>query len=190
MKLNLIKKHYHNFLKNNAIWFYNNKKTNFYFKNDDIKLIGYINNNKYIEEKDWGSLNTFLLKDEKTNLEDLFIANSLIYIQDSNFRVAILEVVIALEYFFKSNGYNNIKHFLTEDNFNHIKNIFKSSFSYGIEYFSIHNNIKDIDINFLLIKDLIRERNNIMHNGKNDLANINSEKMVINAINLIYILRK
>ena len=158
------------FSKTNAIWDYNNQKKYLYFKGKSLHVTLTIDRNteKFISKKSWDRLEKFLKNDDKIKIEELFIANSIEHLKNGNFRMAILEIVIAFEHYIKSNKCKNIKHFLTEKELSYLTKLFKKnhlSIPAEIILDKIDKKLIKKDINQELILKTIELRNDIMHNG-------------------------
>ncbi len=199
-----IKRSYYNmldlqnfFLKTKATWTYEGTKKSFKFKKPLMDITITLDDSlekNYISKKSWDELSDILSNNKTSSTEDLFIADSLEHLNNNNYRMAIIESVIALEHSLKNNNCENIETYLpTEDSY-YIKKLFfeKKQFSIPTEIVLIKmkKQLEEQNISPELILKIINKRNEIINSGSVNIANEEARELVENVIKLIIFLKK
>jgi hypothetical protein len=147
----------------------------------------------YVSKQKWNELRHFIEEKRKSKTVDIFIANSLEYLESSNTRMAILEAVIALEHYIKNESCENIKSFIPTDEFVYIKKLLlkkhQLSIPMGLILIKMGKELESSNITAEDINRSIELRNMIMHNSQKEVNHKEALNCVINIKNLIYCIR-
>jgi len=186
-------------LQSNAVWIYKNNRQRLSLKEQRTELVidlddSFFTGEKYVSKNDWDNLSVFLKENNKIKSEDFFIANSLEHLESKNYRIAIIEIVIALEHFIKNNKCKNIESFLQNEEFIYLKKLFikKQEFSIPMEImlYKLNKKLVKKDISPDMILEIIKIRNEIMHNGSKVIEKYKSKKLVRNVIKFIEFIKR
>ncbi len=185
------------FLHSNAIWMYEGKLKRLYFQNNTTTITVVIDRNaeqRYMSKRAWNNLKFYLEEGKNAQTEQIFLANSLEYLDRKNTRMAILESVIALEHYVKTNNCVNIERLIPENEFEFIKKLLlkKNQFSIpiGLILAKISNKLKLRRISVEAILKSIELRNMIMHNSQKEVNYQTARKCIFNIRDFIKYLKK